>query len=599
MAEGTVEQVLAGTATWCVVHGNILDVLPSLPEAVFDACLTDPPYHLTSVSRNGSPRTNDPAKPQGRHAIGSKGFMGRTWDGGDVAMRPETWALVYRALKPGAHLLAFGGTRTYHRIACAIEDGGFEIRDSILAFVHGQGFPKSLNASKALDAHFGVESPVVRPGASGKGAPSVAAYGDGLNVGFRARPATEPATEWRGYGTALKPSFEPIALARKPLDGTLAENLLKWGCGGLNVDGCRVAHSSAADRAAHEDQVASIKARGGSMAESWKNSSDLAGASDVNDAGRWPPNCLLQHSPGCRKAGVSSVSANPTWDTPNRNTEPSAFTGSDVSKVRHANGRDGEPSADRRYTDQGATSFAPLPGARRDDTESVDVWDCVEGCPVRELAIQSGERPSISGPNPARGRHGMWGLTGEGSGAVGIGDSGSAARYFPQSEWDPEFDDITPFLYTAKPARSETDAGLQHFAPRSGGEATDREDGSAGTNSPRAGSGRTGGIRNVHPTKKSIELDRWLARLARPVVKTNAPKPLLLVTFCGSGSEAIAGLLEGYRVIAIELNNTDAEPYVEIARARMHHIEGRDFVPRASLRAAEPPKQASLFEVGT
>jgi len=563
--EGSVEQVLAGEAAWCVVHGDIRDVLPSLPECAFDACLTDPPYELN--------------------------FMSRKWDRTGIAFKPETWGLVFRAMKPGAHLLAFGGTRTYHRIACAIEDGGLEIRDSILAFVHGQGFPKSLNASKALDAHFGAERPVVgiavtRAGKRGPGT-------------FNASPREYPATEWRGYGTALKPSFEPIVLARKPLDGTLAENLLKWGCGGLNVDGCRVAHSGAADRAAHDEQVAAIKARGGSMAESWKNNSDLSGANDVSDAGRWPPNCLLQHSPSCKKTGVRTVPANPTWDTPNRATEPSAFTGSEVSNVRHANGRDGESSADKRYADKGATNFAPLPGARREDTESVDVWECVEGCPVRELSLQSGSSISRNGGFAGTNANPMsWDEKNGSRPRVAPDDAGSAARYFPQFEWT-ELDDLTPFLYTAKPARSETDAGLQHFAPRSGGEATDRKDESAGTNSPRAGSGRTGGIRNIHPTKKSIELDRWLARLARPAVKAGAPKPLLLVTFCGSGGEAIAGLLEGYRVIAIELNNTDAEPYVEIARARLHHAEGREFVPRSSLRAAAPPKQTSLFEVGT
>jgi len=124
------------------------------------------------------------------HARMSRGFMGQIWDGGDLAFQPELWAEVFRVLKPGAHLVAFGGTRTYHRMACAIEDAGFEIRDQI-GWTYGSGFPKSHN----------------QPG---------------------------------GWGTALKPAWEPIALARKPLRGTVAQNIAIWGTGALNIDGCRI-----------------------------------------------------------------------------------------------------------------------------------------------------------------------------------------------------------------------------------------------------------------------------------------------------------------------------------------------------------------------
>lgn len=594
MSEGTVKEVLAGSATWTIVHGDVRELLGSLSENSIDACVCDPPYHLTSASRNGSPRTNDPEKPFGRHSIGSRGFMGRVWDGGGVAFDPATWELVSHALKPGAHLMAFGGTRTVHRLMCAIEDAGFELRDSILAFVHGSGFPKSLNARFAIKEK--------RCDVEGRHYPSgMLPRGDKARAGDHVCRDTDESNQWNGYGSALKPSFEPIALARKPLDGTLAENLLKWGTGALNVDGCRVAHAGAADLAAHEAQVAAIKARGGSMDESWKNSSDLSGANEVNSKGRWPTNVLLVHHPDCKRVGATEVSANPTWDTPNRKTEPSAFTGKKVSRVRHANGRDGEPSAERRYDDKGSTNFAPLPGARRDATESVDVWECVDSCPVHQLNAQGGERTSGAWTGQPGGGLGSTNGTTHGERATvpqfREADSGLVSRYFPQFERT-ELDDITPFLYVCKPSRSETDAGLENFRPRSGGEATAREDGSYGTNSPRAGAGRTGGVRNVHPTKKAIDLIRWLARLAKPSTVAGV-KPLALVPFSGSGSEMIACLLEGYRVIGIELNNSDEEPYVDIARARLHHIEGRVFIPRESLRAAEPPKQRSLFEMET
>src|SRR3954466_2983993 len=123
------------------VHGDCRGVMGSMEEASVDAIVTDPPYHLTQASRGGSPRQNDPATPFGRTKLGSKDFMGKTWDGGNVAFDPETWAQCLRVLKPGGHLLAFGGSRTYHRLACAIEDAGFEIRDT-LAWMYGSGFPK-------------------------------------------------------------------------------------------------------------------------------------------------------------------------------------------------------------------------------------------------------------------------------------------------------------------------------------------------------------------------------------------------------------------------------------------------------------------------
>jgi hypothetical protein len=564
MAEGTVEQVLAGEAAWCVLHGDVRDLLPTLPADFFDACVCDPPYEL--------------------------GFMARKWDRSGVATDPEVWAGVLHALKPGAHLCAFGGTRTYHRIACAIEDGGFELRDSILAFLHGQGFPKSLDLAKEADKRLGHWRGRRGDEVSGNAAMS----GGNFERTDKGEPVTAAAAALQGLGSALKPSFEPIAFARKPLDGTLLTNVQKWGTGALRIDDCRVAHAGVSDLEAHAAGVAAIKARGGSMDGSWKNSSDLSGANDVSTEGRWPPNAVFQHHPSCRRTGTVDVPANPTWDTPSRATEPSAFTGSEVSKVRHANGRNGEPSADKRYTDQGATSFAPLPGARRDATETVVQWECVEGCPVRELSTQSGASVSRNGGTSGSNANPMsWTQENRDRPRVAPDDAGSAARYFPQFQHDPELDDLTPFLYQAKPCRSETEAGLEHFRPRSGAEATDSEEGQKRLDSPRSGAGRGGGVRNVHPTKKGVELIRWIARLVTP------RKGIVLVPFSGAGSEMIACLLEGCRVVGIELNDTNEEPYVSLARARLHHIEGRTFVPRESLRAAEPPRQRGLWETGT
>jgi DNA methylase len=168
-------------------------------------------------------------------------------------------------------------------------------------------------------------------------------------------------------------------------------------------------------------------------------------------------------------------------------------------------------------------------------------------------------------------------------------NSGSAVRFFPQFAYS-ELDDLTPFLYAPKASRAERDAGLEHFRPRSAAELTDSDDGQARLASPRTGAGRTGGARNPHPTIKPWqELLRWCVRLVTP------KGGRVLDSFAGACSCGLACLAEGFGYIGIELNDTDEEPYVSIGRARLHFFEGREFVPRESLRSADPPKQGSLF----
>jgi len=173
--------------------------------------------------------------------------MGKSWDASGVAYDVTVWQECLRVLKPGGHLLSFGGSRTYHRMACAIEDAGFQIRDQIM-WVYGSGFPKSHNISKAIDKAEGAEREVIgqklhaRKGVSLAEERSVigaGAFGE-ARMGNVTAPATAEAKEWDGWGTALKPAHEPIVLARKPLDGTVANNVLTYGVGGINIDGCRV-----------------------------------------------------------------------------------------------------------------------------------------------------------------------------------------------------------------------------------------------------------------------------------------------------------------------------------------------------------------------
>lgn len=199
--------------------GNSLYKLQEIEDNSVDSIVTDPPYEL--------------------------GFMGKSWDNTGIAYNVELWRQCLRVLKPGGHLLAFGGTRTYHRMACAIEDAGFEIRDMI-EWVYGSGFPKSLNIGKAVDKFQGNEREVVGSDRSGS---SSRAYQSEEQTTAGEYKIDKGTSEWEGWGTALKPSHEPICMARKPLgEKTVAENCLKYGTGGINIDESRVDFVSEEDR---------------------------------------------------------------------------------------------------------------------------------------------------------------------------------------------------------------------------------------------------------------------------------------------------------------------------------------------------------------
>lgn len=264
-----------------VFHGSNLDVLPFMADNSVDSIVTDPPYEL--------------------------GFMGKKWDSTGIAYSVELWRECLRVLKPGGHLLAFGGSRTWHRIAVAIEDAGFDVRDSI-AWMYGSGFPKSLDVSKAIDKAAGAVREVVGEKITGgikRARPDDAdgfsnPYTTGQTVVDITAPATDEAKQWAGWGTALKPAFEPVVVARKPLIGTVAENVLTWGVGGLNIDGSRIGWASEQDRLSNVNAGGFTKA--GYVQE--RNIMDrqdggiydagrATNPNPVSDKGRWPANIIL------------------------------------------------------------------------------------------------------------------------------------------------------------------------------------------------------------------------------------------------------------------------------------------------------------------
>jgi DNA modification methylase len=305
--------------TWQVLEADCVEAMAAMPAASVDAVVCDPPYGLGfmgkewdtigDTGRGARARSERAAEvtPNGEgHSTSAGPYLAAGVDSLRSAGAPyqrwcEAWAReALRVLKPGGHLLAFGGTRTYHRLACAVEDAGFEVRDC-LAWLYGSGFPKSLDVSKAIDKAAGAEREVVgdkldRPGyhlsEPGK-ADGVLGNGHGLHVDPEARaraaeitaPATPDAEQWQGWGTALKPAHEPIVLARKPLAGTVAGNVLAHGTGALNVDGCRIG-SEERPVMVRTDTIVGANAMSG-------ESTGATGNGEMTNAGRWPANVVM------------------------------------------------------------------------------------------------------------------------------------------------------------------------------------------------------------------------------------------------------------------------------------------------------------------
>jgi site-specific DNA-methyltransferase (adenine-specific) len=446
-----------------------------MPDASVDSVVTDPPYLI--------------------------GFMGKAWDAADgIAGQPEVWTECLRVLKPGGHLLAFGATRTYHRMTVAIEDAGFEIRDS-LHWCYGSGFPKSLDVSKAIDKAAGAEREVVgmrsthheRPitdkwdrslNRSEPGNP----FGDNPLVVDITAPATDAARQWSGWGTALKPAHEPIVVARKPLSGTVAGNVLAHGTGALNIDGCRVGVTDA--------DLAAMSGRSGART----GGQVFVGKGDGNNweptpAGRWPANLVLTHVADC------------------------ADVCADGCPVAELDGQSGTLTsgacASRRNPDAGRTTYGTF----------------------------AGQQNVI----PARGKN-----------------SGGASRFFTVTEWDPIADiaPFRYVAKPSKRERNAGLDGLPEKAPseRTGRKADSPglrgEPSLRGQTANPFSNGGGSPTVNHHPTVKPVALMRWLVRLVTPLGGT------VLDPFAGSGTTLVAAVLEGFDAIGIEMTD-DYLPIIE------------------------------------
>lgn len=261
--------------TTTIHHGDCLTVLRSMPDASVSAIVTDPPYGLSNT--NPASVADAITKWVGgdrEHVPTGRGFMGKSWDA--FVPPPAVWDECLRVLKPGGHMVVFAGSRTQDLMGLSIRLAGFDIRDSV-AWLYGSGFPKSLDVSKAIDKAAGAEREVVRE-----------RRGDGTVVGLGhsgvadiTAPATDAAREWEGWGTALKPAHEPVIVARKPLEGTVAGNVLEHGTGALNIDGCRVGAEVIPEQRAGQARIGTF---------------ERTNMVTPERTGRWPANVVLDES---------------------------------------------------------------------------------------------------------------------------------------------------------------------------------------------------------------------------------------------------------------------------------------------------------------
>lgn len=529
--------VLSGDRRWALVEGDCVAAMGLLPPDSVDAVVCDPPYFLS--------------------------FMGRSWDTPDAAQdddsdastaqpvvmqqRHTAWLReAFRVLKPGGHVVAFGGTRTHHRLFVAAEDAGFEVRD-MLAWLHGQGFPKSMDVSKAIDDAAGVERPVVGkyqppngqdwnlkqaedPGAE-------AAPGTFTASGRRTLDVTAPATEdgrrWQGWGTALKPAVEPILLARKPLGGlNIAGNVLRHGTGALNIDASRI-------RAPGEVVANTGRGDGPAASKGVYGDGQVEGPHQTpgQRLGRFPANVVLSHADGCVLNGMKKV----------QGTAPHAVR----SSVERCDGREMFSRKNGEVVNYGDVT----------GMEDVEDWACVEGCPILELDRQSGPAGAFA-PVPVGGakdsRRGIY------------GDFASQVSSLDRGSWYGDSGGASRFYYCAKASTSERWFWCRVCGDAYGDEsrhsAHERRCATCGKDYPLSKHKAhrdhdTDRNLEQHPTQKPLALMEWLTALVC------RPDGVVLDPFSGSGTTGVAATKRGFRFIGCERERN----YAAITRRR---IEG-------------------------
>jgi site-specific DNA-methyltransferase (adenine-specific) len=499
------EQFRDNDANVTIHWGNCLDVLRGMEDESVDSVVTDPPYGLGNTDPSyivdalqmwaGGDRDHIPA---------GKGFMGKQWDA--FVPPPAVWDECYRVLKPGGHMLVFAGSRTIDLMGLSVRFAGFEIRDSI-TWIYAQGFPKSLDVSKALDKMAGVE--FKEEPASGVGfmnAEGEGGYNVTKNKLTRVGESTDDAVKWKGWGTALKPASEPILVARKPLsEKNVALNVLKHGTGAINIDASRIGN----EERTYKGMSANVPDVGTFRDDAWVPK-DI----EVTVSGRFPTNVLFQHADECVLVGEAEDSyvINQTED----------WTG--FGQVERPD-----------YKSSGQTA-------------KIEVYECVEGCPVAELDKQSGITKSSSATFKAEAYEERETSTPFTRGDfVGRGDTGGASRFF----------------FVAKANKKDRNEGL--------GNSELEEKGKVFNGKSDTGAGKAEGSvedkfstapqKNFHPTVKPTSLMKYLVEMVTPA------GGVVLDPFTGSGSTGKAAVQAGVGFVGIEMT----EEYLPIIIGRVKH----------------------------
>lgn len=563
-------------------QGDCLETLRGMADCSVDAVVTDPPYELTAAKRT-KPAPFVEGSPFSRHRVGVNGdnkpvggFMGNEWDGTGIAFKVELWAEVLRVLKPGGHLLAFSGTRTYHRMGCAIEDAGFEIRDQI-QWIFGSGFPKSRNIAADM--------------------------------------GQEDAATWSGWGTALKPANEPICVARKPLAPgcTVAVNVLQHGTGALNIDGCRVStdgeqiHAPQSDPLKRSGVVGSNLGISGADREAFQ-AAQRASIERTMTMGRWPANLIHDGSDEVVAGFPDSNGSGPArklkrgqradgegWGMADQAGElRDAGTGSAARFFLQCKGGYNELWQDLNLPPENANTAEQSSSQQRQAAVSALVLAVnlalpeglycsnlylgpsthATGSELKLIADSVTQTIQTIGPRfwlgsrPARLslslNHASVAVSLEQTGTMTI----TASRWKSDGFAEDVTFNITPTSLEAGEKDCEQSTDGKRFIYCAKASKADR------------------GADNIHPTVKPTDLMAYLVRLVTP------PGGVVLDPFMGSGSTGKAAMREGMRFIGCELS----DEYLSIARARIEHEAARIQAERqAAEKAATPSPQFDLF----
>lgn len=559
-----------------VLHGDSRALLKTLLDDSIDSLVTDPPAGIAFMAKewddpdawkypisehgftDGGDRVPAPAIASSRnpncrtckrHKRGWKDTPGCTCEHPDfdqldqrladrdsfIVFLREILHEAFRVLKPGAHGVVWAIPRTSHWTATAIEEAGFEIRDCIY-HVFGQGFPKSLNVSKAIDKMAGAEREVVGPYTTPEGGQELSTYNNWQDEKLRdgtqdrrvpmvTKPATDDAKRWDGWGTSLKPAVECWWLVRKPIERqNVASQVLDTGTGAINIGATRVKTSDDLNGGAYSEDA--TERHDGT--ENWRYKRGEAGAYKP-PTGRWPSNLVLSHSPGCVRVGSTTVKA-PIINRFDDGMKP--------------------------FGDGAGHPFTSSGGG----TEDRAVYECQPGCPIAAMD-QQGAGAGVHAAGESR--SGVRDTSGEarglfpmhGAGAHRFGDSGGASRFF--QNFEPSYD--VPFFYTGKASKRDKNADLDELPDQPSFMV---ENGSKTSGRRGVRYDRHTVVKNTHPTVKSQDLMQYLVRLVTP------PGGIVLDPFAGSGSTLVAAVTEGMQFIGIERE----DEYVKIAQKRVDAV---------------------------